>query len=102
MEILRMVIIVQEVFENLIKDGMNLYEDALRHTDVVELLKYIKVQRALAENHKLEIDGLIDKPGVIDPVQLHYLHQESRDFARYIEIYDYVIDLIESGKFAKE
>jgi hypothetical protein len=92
---------MQEVFENLVKDGMNIYEDALRHTDVVELLKYIKVQRALAENHKLEIDRLIDIPGAIDPVQL-YLHQESRDFARYIEIYDYVIDLIESGKFAKE
>ena len=94
---------MQEVFENLMKDGMNLYEDALRHTDVVELLKYIKVQRALAENHRLSAERLmISEHGTLNALELHYLCKEMENFARYIEIYDYVIDLIESGKFAKE
>jgi hypothetical protein len=97
-----MVIIVQEVFENLIKDGMNLYEDALRHTDVVELLKYIKVQRALAENHRLTARNAIEDPDMIDAHVIDELCIEERDFTRIVETFDYVIDIIEAGKFAKE
>jgi hypothetical protein len=93
---------VQEVLENLIKDGISLYEDALRHTDVVELLKYIKVQRALAENHRLAALHTLDKPGIIDTRIIDELLMEERDFARIVETFDYVIDIIEAGKFAKE
>jgi hypothetical protein len=93
---------MQEVFENLIKDGMNLYEDALRHTDVVELLKYIKVQRALAENRRLIAHHVVTKPGVIRVDVESGLFIEEIEFARIVETFDYVIDLIESGKFAKE
>jgi hypothetical protein len=92
---------MQEVFENLIKDGMNLYEDALRHTDVVELLKYIKVQRTLAENHRLSVRHAVNKPGVIEADVEDELLIEEIEFARIVDTYDYVIDLIESGKFAK-
>ena len=91
---------MQEVFEGLVKDTMDTYDDAVRHTDVVELLKYLKVQRALAENHRLVVNDEIDKPG--HPLELDLLLREACDFARYVEIYDYVIDLIESGRFAKE
>jgi hypothetical protein len=94
--------IMQEVFEGLVKEGLDMIDDAVSHTDVVALLKYLKVQRAIAENHRLVIEHEIDKPGVIDPLELDLLLREACDFARYIEIYDYVIDLIESGRFAKE
>jgi len=91
---------MQEVFEGLVKEGLDMIDDAVSHTDVVALLKYLKVQRAIAENHRLVIEDEIDEPG--HPLELDLLLREACDFARYIEIYDYVIDLIESGRFAKE
>lgn len=93
---------MQEVFEGLVKEGLDIYDDAVRHTDVVELLKYIKVQRALAENHHRFVSKMLDKPGTIDPVDENLLERDACDFARIVETFDYVIDLIESGKFAKE
>ena len=91
---------MQEVFEGLVKEGLDMIDDAVSHTDVVALLKYLKVQRAIAENHRLVIEDEIDKPG--HPLELDLLLREACDFARIVETFDYVIDLIESGRFAKE
>jgi hypothetical protein len=97
---------MQEVFEQTVKDFADMYEDAIRHTDVVALLKDLKLQRALAENHRLCIECEIScVPEEIDPSDEHTLDElcrEASDFARIVETFDYVIDVIESGKFAKE
>ena len=92
---------MQEVFEGLVKEGLDMYDDAIRHTDVVEFLKYIKVQRALAENHRLGVHNNIDKPGVVDDEIDDEWCLEEAEFSRIVETFDYVIDLIESGRFAK-
>lgn len=93
---------MQEIFEGLVKDTLDMHDDAIRHTDVVELLKYIKVQRALAENHHAEVTRILRESRIAGKGEDKEMVREILDFARYIEIYDYVIDLIESGKFAKE
>jgi len=93
---------MQEVFEGLVKEGLDMIDDAVSHTDVVALLKYLKVQRAIAENHRLVIEHEIDKPGVIDDEIDDEWCLEEAEFSRIVETFDYVIDLIESGRFAKE
>lgn len=100
---------MQEIFEKTVRDFSDMVEDAIRHTDVVDLLKDIKLQRALAENHRLSVERTIqnleNKTGYIDPsdeYSLDELCREASDFARIVETFDYVIDVIESGKFAKE
>jgi hypothetical protein len=76
---------------------------------VVALLKDLKLQRALAENTRLRTEHFIqhleNKTGYIDPSDeftLDELCRDASDFARIVETFDYVIDVIESGKFAKE
>jgi hypothetical protein len=93
---------MQEVFEGLVKDGIDMIDDAISHTDVVALLKYLKVQRAIAENHRLVEEDKIDKFDIIDPLDFVLSNREACAFARIVETFDYVIDLIESGRFAKE
>ena len=97
---------MQEVFEHMIKDVSEIYDDAIRHTDVVSLLRDIKLQRALAENHRLSVERQIscapEEKDPSDEYTLDGLHREASDFARIVETFDYVIDVIESGKFAKE
>lgn len=81
-----------------------MYEDAIRHTDALALLKDIKLQRALAENHRLGVERSIreHKDDPSDEFTLDELLRESSDFARIVETFDYVIDVIESGKYARE
>ena len=96
---------MQEVFEGQVGEFKNMYEDALRHTDVVALLRDIKLQRALAENHRLGVERNIREHKEGDPSDEHTLDcliREASDFARIVETFDYVIDVIESGKYAKE
>jgi hypothetical protein len=99
---------MQEILEKTLKDVSDMYDDAIRHTDVVSLLKDIKLQRALAENSRLRAEHLLEKyerERVIDPSD-EFLEdevaREASDFARIVETFDYVIDVIESGKFTKE
>ena len=93
---------MQEVFENLVKESLNMYDDAIRHTDVVELLKYIKVQRDLAAKHHAEVTCILQESRIAGKGEDQNMVREILDFARIIETLDYTIDLIESGKFAKE
>lgn len=96
---------MQEVFEKVMKDVSDIYDDAIRHTDVVDLLKDMKLQRALAENHRLQVERSISEHKEGDPSDeytIDALSREASDFARIVETFDYVIDVIESGKFAKE
>jgi len=96
---------MQEVFEGQVGEFKNMYEDALQHTNVVALLRDIKLQRALAENHRLGVERNIREHKEGDPSDEHTLDcliREASDFARIVETFDYVIDVIESGKYAKE
>jgi hypothetical protein len=96
---------MQEIFEGQIGEFKKMYEDALRHTDVVDLLRDIKLQRALAENSHLRAEREIRDYKEGDPSDEHTLDclvREASDFARIVETFDYVIDVIESGKYAKE
>jgi hypothetical protein len=92
---------MQEVFEGLVKDSMDTYDDAVSHTDVVELLKYLKVQQIKATEHWITLDCILQECRIAGKPEDEKIVREVLDFARYIEIYDYVIDLIESGRFAK-
>lgn len=66
---------MQEVFEGLVKDTMDMYEDAIRHTDVVKLLKDLKIQKACADAQVSRIKSeLDDAPCIIlRPCSLAFL-----------------------------
>jgi len=105
---------MQEIFENMLKDAYDqMIKDRdeqelnvmIQTTDVVALLKHVKLQRALAENHRLGVEREIRDYKEGDPSDEHtldHLVREASDFARIVETFDYVIDVIESGKYAKE
>jgi hypothetical protein len=103
------VINMQEIFEKTVNDLSDMIDDAIRHTDIVALLKDLKFRRTLAENHRLlaecEFKVFQNKTGYIDQSCEFAEDEIVRDiyeFTRIVETFDYVIDVIESGKFAKE
>jgi hypothetical protein len=59
---------MQEVFEGLVKDTMDMYDDAVRHTDVVRLLKDLKIQRVCADARVKLLERMLNTEGVHDPV----------------------------------
>jgi hypothetical protein len=105
---------MQEIFENMLKDAYDqMIKDRdeqelnamIQTTDVVALLKHVKLQRALAENHRLGVERNIREYKDGDPSDeftLDVLIREASDFSRIVETMDWFIDMIEAGKFAKE
>jgi len=93
---------MKEVFEDLIKEGIDMYEDAIRHTDVVRLLKDLKIQKVCADAQLKRAELAYNKPGVHDPSEDEQLELDIIKFAQESETFKYVIDVIESGKFAGE
>jgi len=102
---------MQEVFEQMIKDALDAAakdrDEMFMNTDVVALLKHMKLERALAENHRLGVERqlreFLDRKS--DASEEHVedeLVREACDFARIVETMDWAIDLIESGRFSKE
>jgi hypothetical protein len=91
---------MQEVFEGLVKDTMDMYDDAVRHTDVVRLLKDLKIQRVCADARVKLLERMLNTEGVHDPVDDELLEVEALEKSGEIEAFNYVIDVIESGKFA--
>lgn len=107
---------MQEIFENMLKDAYDqmikdrdeqAQNEMIQNTDVVALLKHVKLERSLAENHRMGVERqlrefLIRK---IDASEEHVedeLVREACDFSRIVETMDWFIDMIEAGKFAKE
>jgi hypothetical protein len=76
--------------------------------DGAALLKHMKLERALAENHRLQKVHLLEKyegKRVIDAsdeFEEDDLAREVYEFARIVETMDWAIDLIESGRYSKE
>lgn len=98
---------MQEVFEGLVKDTMDMYEDAIRHTDVVKLLKDLKIQKACADAQVARIKSeLDDEPCIIvfdeDAELYKELKTDLTAFESESKVLKYVIDVIESGKFTSE
>lgn len=102
---------MQEVLENMVKDFASEIakdrDEMLNNTNVPDLLRYIKFQRTLAENYRLNAEKILAKlieriPDASEEFAEYELTMDASDFARIVETYDYVINLIESGKFAKE
>lgn len=109
---------MQEIFENMLKDAYDQmikdrdeakksYDDMIRSTDVSELLKYVKLERALAENHRMGVERQLKEflERKSDASEEHVedeLVREACDFSRIVETMDWFIDMIEAGKFAKE
>lgn len=107
---------MQEVFENMLKDAYDQMikdrdeqdlNEMIQTTDVVALIRHIKFQRAIAENHRLGVERnlaefLNRKSDASEEHVEDELVREACDFSRIVETMDWVIDLIESGKFAKE
>lgn len=102
---------MQEVFELLIRDALDAAAEArdemLMNIDGIALLKHMKLERALAENHRLGVERqlreFLDRKS--DASEEHVedeLVREACDFARIVETMDWAIDLIESGRFSKE
>jgi hypothetical protein len=102
---------MQEVFEIMIRDALDAAakdrDEMFMNTDVMALLKHMKLERALAENHRLGVERqlreFLDRKS--DASEEHVedeLVREACDFARIVETMDWAIDLIESGKFSKE
>ena len=97
---------MQEVFELMIRDALDAAakdrDEMLMNIDGMALLKHMKLERALAENHRLgverQISEFINRKNVVDDI----LIRESCDFARIVETMDWAIDLIESGRYSKE
>jgi len=107
---------MQEIFENMLKDAYDqMIKDRdeqelnamIQMTDVVALLKHVKLQRALAENHRLGVerqlaDFLERKSDASEEHVEDELVREALDFSRIVDTMDWFIDMIEAGKFAKE
>jgi hypothetical protein len=102
---------MQEVFEQMIKDALDAAakdrDEMFMNTDVVALLKHMRLERALAENHRLGVERqlkefLIRKSDASEEHVEDELVREACDFARIVETMDWAIDLIESGRFSKE
>jgi|WetSurMetagenome_2_1015567.scaffolds.fasta_scaffold17521_3 hypothetical protein len=109
---------MQEIFENMLKDAYDQMikdrdeivasqNEMIMNTDVVALLKHVKLQRALAENHRMGVERqlkefLIRTPDASDECVEDELVREACDFSRIVETMDWFIDMIEAGKFAKE
>ena len=107
---------MQEIFENMLKDAYDqMIKDRdeqelnamIQTTDVVALLKHVKLQRALAENHRLGVerqlaDFLERKSDASEEHVEDELVREACDFSRIVETMDWFIDMIEAGKFVKE
>ena len=100
---------MQEIFESTLKNLSDMVNDAIRHTDIVALLKDIKLHRNLAENNRLCAERafkyLQNMTGYIDQSAEYAEDEVVRDiyeYTREVETFDYVINIIESGKFAKE
>ena len=102
---------MQEVFENLIRDALDAAakdrDEMFMNTDIVALMKHMKLERALAENHRLGVERqlkefLIRKSDASEEHVEDELVREACDFARIVETMDWAIDLIESGRFSKE
>jgi hypothetical protein len=102
---------MQEVFEQMIRDALDAAakdrDEMLTKIDCVALLKHMKLERALAENHRLGVERqlreFLDRKS--DASEEHVedeLVREACDFSRIVETMDWAIDLIESGKFSKE
>jgi hypothetical protein len=103
--------IMQEVFEQLIRDALDAAakdrDEMLMNIDGVALLKHMKLERALAENHRLGVERSLAEflkrtPDASDECVEDELVREASDFARIVETMDWAIDLIESGKFSRE
>lgn len=102
---------MQEVFELMIRDALDAAakdrDEMLMNIDGVALLKHIKLERALAENHRMGVERqlrefLARKNDASEEHVEDELIREACDFTRIVETMDWAIDLIESGKFAKE
>jgi hypothetical protein len=93
---------MQEVFESLVKDTVDMYEDAIRHTDVMKLYNDLRIQKACADAQIGRIKNELDKPGVIDEECEESLWVELTEFETESRTFKYVIDVIESGKFVGE
>lgn len=102
---------MQEVFELMIRDALDAAakdrDEMLMNIDGVALLKHIKLERALAENHRMGVERqlrefLVRKSDASEEHVEDELVREACDFSRIVETMDWAIDLIESGKFSKE
>ena len=93
---------MQEVFENLVKNGVDMIEDALQHTDVIRLLNDIKVQQAIYENEIKVIENKLNCIGPHDSEDDNEMEIELMNLAGQVEFAQYVIDVIESGKFVRD
>lgn len=93
---------MQEVFEDMVKTGVSMIDDAINHTDVVKLLKEIKLQKAIIESRSKLLEHEYNRIGSHDPVDDDLLETEILNLAGQVEFATYVIDVIESGKFACE
>ena len=93
---------MQEVFEKMVNDVVDIYEDAIQHTDVVKLVKDLKLQMAVAESRSKMLEHEINKPGVHYQDDDDLMEVEILELSGQVEAYKYVIDVIESGKFIQE
>ena len=102
---------MQEVFELMIRDALDAAakdrDEMLMNIDGVALLKHMKLERALAENHRMGVERQLKEflSRKSDPSEEHVedeLVREACDFSRIVETMDWAIDLIESGRFSKE
>lgn len=102
---------MQEVFEIMIRDALDAAakdrDEMLMNIDGMALLKHMKLERALAENHRMGVERqlkefLIRKSDASEEHVEDELVREACDFSRIVETMDWAIDLIESGKFSKE
>lgn len=93
---------MQEVFEDMVKTGVSMFDDAINHTDVVKLLKDIKLQKAIYESRMKFIERALNRVGPHELQDDDELEGELLDLAGQVTFAQYVIDVIESGKFACE
>lgn len=94
---------MQEVFEDAVKGFVDIYQDALQHTNVVKLLADLKIQKACADAHAARIKKELDEAlGTFDEDYEDSLWTYLIEFKKESETFKYVIDVIESGKFAEE
>jgi hypothetical protein len=102
---------MQEVFEIMIRDALDAAakdrDEMLMNIDGMALLKHMKLERALAENHRMGAERqlkefLIRKSDASEEHVEDELVRDACDFARIVETMDWAIDLIESGRYSKE
>lgn len=99
---------MQEVFEDMVREVCNMYDDAIAHTDVVKLYKDLKIQKACADAQHSRLENELKKYNFLDQFnedtkdELDQIIIQIGEFARVSETFQYVIDVIESGKFTKK